>query len=166
MKRFFSLSLCAAILGLSVFTSGCASSVLKGLDSGGKKVYIGPVPIDSTEEYQTFLNSPQTEVDKQNYMFKRMKTEPAQQLTYFHDGTWYDWTEAYRGANWLVRHRYKKGQDARTFAKNHVWRSESTGKPHLIKYPDGSIQEAYYVLLNELDLLDEALARTGGKKSA
>lgn len=166
MKRFFSLTLCAALLSLSVFTSGCASSVLKGLDTTGKKVYLGPVPIENTEAYETFVNSPQSEVDKQNYMFKRLKTDEAQKLSYFHDGTWYTWLEAYRGGNWLVRNRYKKGQDARTFVKDHVWRSESTGKPHLIKYPDGSIQEAYYVLLNELDLLDETLARSGKKKAA
>lgn len=159
MKRFFSLTLCAAILGLSVLTSGCASSVLKGIDPAGKKVYLGPVPLEGTEAFQAFLVSPRSEVDKQNYMFKRLKTDEAQKLSYFHDGTWYSWLEAYRGGNWLIRNRYKKGQDARTFVKDHVWRSESTGKPHLIKYPDGTIQEAYYVLLNELDLLDAAVAK-------
>ena len=159
MKRFISLTIFAALLGASLFTSGCAGKVLKGNDASGKKIYLGPVPLENTEAYQSFLTSSRSEVDKQNYIFKRLKTEEAQKLSYFHDGTWYSWLEAYRGGNWLIRNRYKKGQDARTFIKNYVWRSETTGKPHLIKYPDDSIQEAYYVLLNELDLLDETLAR-------
>ncbi len=136
---------------------GCASSTLKGVTPQGQRVYLGPTPIEETAPYKEFLSSPRSEVNVQTYLFSRLKS--AQDLSFYHDGSWYNWLEAYRGGMWLMRNRYQKGQDARTFIKNHVWRSEATGKPHLVKYPDGSIHEAYYVLLNELDLLDETLKR-------
>jgi hypothetical protein len=151
---------------LLLTSSGCASSVLKGVDKQGQKAYLGPVPLEHTEAYEDYLNSRHSEVDKQNYIFRRLKTPEAAKLSYFHDGTWYTWLDAYRAGNWLIRNRYKKGQDARTFIKDHVWRSEDTGKPHLVKYPDGSIQEAYYVLLNELDLLESTLAKDSRAKAA
>jgi len=138
-----------------LFITGCATAPLKGITPEGKKVYLGPVPINDTEAYQTFLNSPKGDVNEQTYMFSRLKL--ATDLSFYHDGSWYNWLEAYRGGMWLMRNRYKKGQDSRTFLKNYVWRSEDTGQVHLIKYPDGSIHEGYYVLLNELDLLEETL---------
>lgn len=166
MKRFSAALLILLIAPLTFF-SGCAgSNILKGEDASGKKVYLGPVPIEGTEAFQTYLGSRRTEVDKQNYIFQRLKTPEAKELSYFHDGTWYNWLEAYRGGMWLIRNRYKKGQDARTFIKDYVWRSEDTGKAHLVKYPDGSIQEGYYVLLNELDLLENAVKKYPVKSAA
>ncbi len=144
-----------ALILISLLTGGCAAGSLKGVARDGQKAYLGPVPIENTEAYQLFLSSPRSDVHMQTYMFTRLKA--AKDLSFFHDGSWYNWLEAYRGGMWLMRNRYKKGQDARTFIKNYVWHSEETGKPHLIKYPDGSVHEAYYVLLNELDLLDETL---------
>lgn len=141
---------------LTSILAGCASTGgLKGLAKDGSKVYLAPVPITETDAYKTFLQTPRSEVSEQTYMFSRLKL--AKDLSFYHDGSWYTWLEAYRGGMWLMRNRYKKGQDTRTFLKNYVWRSEKTGEPHLIKYPDGSVQVAYYVLLNELDLLEETL---------
>ena len=154
MKNLFS-----ALIFLTLVFSGCASSPLKGLDAQGKKIYLGTVPIENTDAYKEFVDSRQTEVDKQNYIFKRFKTPEAQKLSYFHDGTWYSWLDAYRGGMWLIRNRYKKGTDARSFIQEHVRYSEDTGKAHLVKYPDGTIQEGYYVLLNELDLLEAAVGK-------
>lgn len=155
-------NLTLSLLLLSAFASGCASSTLKGVAPNGQKAYLGTVPIENTEAYRQFISSPQSEVNVQTYLFTRLKA--AQDLSYFRDGQWYSWLEAYRGGMWLMRNRYEKGQDARTFIKNHVWRSESTGKPHLVKYPDGSVHEAYYVLLNELDLLEETLKKDPAAK--
>ncbi len=150
-SRLFTLLFLAPLLLI-----GCASAgTLKGLTKDGAKIYLAPVPIINTEAYKTFLSTPRSQVSEQTYMFSRLKQ--AKDLSFFHDGSWYTWLEAYRGGMWLMRNRYKKGQDTRTFLKNHVWRSEKTGKPHLIKYPDGSVHVAYYVLLNELDLLEETL---------
>lgn len=141
---------------LPILLTGCASTGnLKGVAKDGSKIYLAPVPISNTEAYKTFLRAPHSQVSEQTYMFSRLKL--AKDLSFFHDGSWYTWLEAYRGGMWLMRNRYKKGQDTRTFLKNHVWRSEKTGTPHLIKYPDGSVHVAYYVLLNELDLLEETL---------
>lgn len=152
MKRFF-IYLSFIAFFLPLFLSGCASTTLKGMNSVGQKVYLGPTPINNTEAYETFIHAPHNEVSEQTYIFSRLKL--ARDLSFYHDGSWYNWLEAYRGGMWLMRNRYKKGQGTRDFLKNHVWRSEDTGKPHLVKYPDGSIHEAYYVLLNELDLLEE-----------
>lgn len=144
---------------ISAALSGCGSSVMKGVDKSGKKVYLGPVPIENTDAYKQYLQSARTDVDKQNYIFQRLRTPEAQKLSYWHDGSWYTWLEAYRGGQWLIRNRYQKGQDAKTFLQKHVRYSEDTGKPHLVKYPDGTVQEAYFVLLNELELLDDTLAK-------
>ena len=157
------LKLFSFFLLLPILLTGCASTGnLKGITQDGTKVYLAPVPITSTAAYKTFLNTPRSEVSEQTYMFSRLKL--AKDLSFFHDGNWYSWLEAYRGGMWLMRNRYKKGRDTRTFLKNHVWRSEKTGTPHLIKYPDGSVHEAYYVLLNELDLLEDTLKNDPGAK--
>lgn len=158
--RFAALS----TLLISFLAGGCASTTLKGVAPNGQKVYLGAVPIENTDAYRQFLSSPQSDVNVQTYLFTRLKA--AQDLSYYRDGQWYTWLEAYRGGMWLMRNRYEKGQDSRTFIKNHVARSEATGKPHLVKYPDGTVHEAYYVLLNELDLLEAALKNDPANKKA
>ncbi len=132
---------------------------LKGVDAKGQKVYLAEVPINNTVAFKTYLASPKSEVNKQQYLFARLKDAP-KNLEYFHDGNWYSWVEAYRGGMWLMRNRYKKGQDTRLFLKKYVWRSEDTNKEHLVRYPDGSIQVGYFVLLNELDLLEETVKKS------
>lgn len=141
-----------------VFVAGltaCATtSYLKGVDPEGNKVYLGSAPTMDTESYKTFAQSQRGPVQEQQYFFQRLKEAP-KDLQYYHDGNWYSWVEAYRGGMWLVRNRYEKGQDTRTFLKKYVLRSEGKKELHLIKYPDGSVQIAYDVLLNELDWLEE-----------
>lgn len=150
-KKFYPLLLSCSLLFI---LSGCAtSSALKGMNSVGQKVYLGETPVKDTAAFTTYLQSPKTEVNKQQYLFQRLKDAP-KDLEYFHDGNWYGWVEAYRGGMWLMRNRYQKDQDTRTFLKKHVWRSDAN-QEHLIRYPDGSIQVGYYVLLNELDLLEQ-----------
>lgn len=137
--------------------SGCATSnYLKGVNSQGQKVYLGSLPIEETEAFKTYLQSPRAEVNKQQYLFQRLKDAP-KDLEYFHDGNWYGWVEAYRGGMWLMRNRYQKDQDTRTFLKKHVWRSDAN-QLHLVRFPDGSIQVGYFILLNELELLETAAA--------
>ncbi len=148
---------------IPLFLAGCATAPLKGITPDGAKAYLGPVPIQGTEAYQAFLNSPRAEVSEQTYLFSRLKLAP--DLSFYHDGNWYNWLQAYRGGMWLMRNRYKKGQDTRTFLKDYVWHSETTGKVHLVKYPDGTVHEGYYVLLNELDLLEETFKSVPNSQS-
>ena len=139
-----------------IILTGCATTAtLKGMTQDGTKVYLATVPINNSEAYKTYLSTPRSDVSEQTYLFSRLKL--AKDLSFYHDGNWYTWLEAYRGGMWLMRNRYKKGQATRTFLKNHVWHSEKTGKTHLVKYPNDSVHEAYYILLNELDLLEETL---------
>ena len=142
---------------------GCATPYLKGMTPAGERVYLGPDTLRETEAYQSFLRSAKSEVDKQNYLFQRLKD--AKELEYYHDGSWYNWLETYRGGMWLIRNRYEKGQDTRTFLRKYVWRSES-GKLHLVRYPNGSIQIGYFVLMNELDLLEETVRKDSGAINA
>src|SRR5437879_1538110 len=97
-KSWFALACLVAL-------AGCASSssYLKGVDKSGKKVYLGPLPIENTEAYRAFAGSRRTEADKEIYLFKRLKSATA--LEFFHDGSWYNSVQAYRGGMWLVRHR-------------------------------------------------------------
>ncbi len=142
---------------LTSAAAGCASHYLKGVTSGGQKVYLAAVPIESTAPYQEYLHGRHTELDKQHYLFQRLKD--SQNLEFYHDGSWYPVLEAYRGGMWLMRNRYQKGQDTRTFIRKYVERSEDTGQLHLVRYPDGTTQIGSYILLNELDLLEETAAR-------
>ncbi len=151
MKKFSGVFFLIFIL--STLMPGCASgpSFNKGLNAAGEKVYLGTSAIESTEAYKNFLNSPQGETDKQRYLFERLKN--ARDLEFFHDGSWYNSIEAYRGGMWLMREKYKKGQLTRDFIKQYVERSDA-GNLHLAKYPDGSTQIGSYILYNELDLLE------------
>lgn len=152
------------LLGVLVFLGqGCAASsqYLKGVSPEGQKVYIGPTDIENTEAFQTYLRSPQAEASKQQYLFQRLK-DASKDIQYYHDGVWYNWLETYRAGMWLVRNKYQKGQDTREFLKRYVWRSEA-GKLHLVKFPDESVHIGYFILLNELDLLEETLRKTEGK---
>ena len=142
------------------FAAGCAAAPLKGVKASGEKVYLGPVPLSKTEAYQTYIHSKHTEVDKQRFLFQRLKE--AESLQFFHNGSWYNSLEAYRGGMWLMREKYQAGQDSREFIKKYVDRSEDTNQLHLAKYPDGSLQVGSYVLLNELDLLEETARKDPG----
>lgn len=155
MQKHFRLP--ALLLALLLSGTGCASHVLKGVSSNGEKVYLSPLPIEKTGAYQEYLRGRRTELDKQHYLFQRLKMSDA--LEFFHDGCWYGALEAYRGGMWLMRNRYQKGQDTRTFIRKYVERSEDTGKLHLVRYPDGSTHIGSYVLLNELDQLEDCAAR-------
>ena len=156
MSKNFTLSLlCALILTASL--AGCAGSkYYKGLLPDGQKAYLGPVPIENSDAYKEFLTSPKTEVDKQRYLFARLKA--SENLQFYHDGNWYNAVEAYRGGMWLMRNRYKKGQDTREFIRKYIERSDA-GNLHLVKYPDDSLQIGSYVLYNELDALESALKK-------
>jgi len=134
---------------------GCATPYGKGITPQGEKVYLGPVPIQGTPAYEAYLNGGRTAVAEQTYLFQRLKS--AADLEFFHNGSWYNSLEAYRGGMWLMRHRYKKGQDSRAFIKKYVERAEDTGEFHLVKYPDGSIHIGSYILYNELDLLEDTV---------
>ena len=154
MKIFLRLF---SVFFLLILAAGCHAAYLNGVKPNGEKVYLGPVPIQDMEPYKTYLQSKHTEVDKQRYLFQRLKA--ADHLQYFHNGSWYNALEAYRGGMWLMREKYKEGQDSRAFIKKYVEKSEDTNQLHLVKYPDGSLQVGSYILYNELDLLEETANR-------
>ncbi len=139
--------------------AGCATGggPQKGVNAAGEKVYLGSTNIQGTEAFKNYLNSPQGETDKQRYLFERLKA--AKDLEFYHDGSWYAATEAFRGGMWLMRERYKKGQLTRDFIKKYVERSDE-GNLHLAKYPDGSVQIGSYILYNELDLLESTAKKS------
>ena len=141
--------------------AGCATSYLKGVSPEGKRTYLGPVPIENTEAFKNYVQSAHSDVDKQRYLFQRLKD--SKDLSFYHDGSWYNAIEAYRGGMWLMRNRYQKGQDSREFIRKYVERSEDTGKFHLVKYPDGSVHIGSYILLNELDLLEGSASGKSSK---
>jgi len=150
-----SLLICTLLFSLSL--TGCAgNALLRGVNRDGQKVYLGPVPVENTEAFQTYLHSERTDVDQQRYLFQRLKD--ATDLEFLHDGNWYNGLQAYRGGMWLMRNRYEKGQDARQFIRRNVAFSDQ-GKPHVVKYPDGSLQDGASVLINELDLLEESASK-------
>jgi hypothetical protein len=143
-----------------VLVSSCATtqtSYLKGVTSDGAKVYSGPSSLVGIDAYRNYYYSQKTEAEKLDYLFRRLKM--SKELIFHHDGKKYNWLECYRAGMWLLRHRYEQGSDAREFIKDYVWYSEETGKANLVEFPDGSIHEGYYILINELDLLEESIAK-------
>ena len=134
------------------FACAGRSLYLKGLTPQGEKVYIGPVPIQDTEAYQTFIYSSQSEAAKLDYLLRRIKA--AQDLVYYHNGGQHNWLEAYRAGSWVLRHHYKKSENARSFIRKEVLLYQEPGNPTAIKFPNGSIHLVYYILMNELDLLE------------
>lgn len=154
MKRFAFLVLFLALTGL---TAGCAGGLKysKGVNALGEKLYLGSAEIESTDAFKNYSRSPKGEADKQRYLFERLKA--AEGFEFYHDGSWYNALEAYRGGMWLMSHRYKKGFPTRDFIKQHIERSDA-GNLHLVRYPDGSLQIGSYILYNELDLLEEKTA--------
>lgn len=150
---------CCVTLLVFACISGCGGDAyLKGVSPSGEKVYLGPAQIEDTEEFRTYLVSPRSEVDKQRFIFTRLKN--AKDLQFLHDGAWYNSLQAYRGGMWLMRNRYQKGQDTNAFIRKYVERS-AAGNPHLVKYPDGSIHLGSAIVYNELDLLEEAAKKRG-----
>ena len=157
MLKKFNFSVLALLATFIMLSNGCATSnYLKGMTPTGEKVYLGVVPIENTGAYKSYQQSPKTDVNKQQYLFQRLKDAP-KDLEYYHDGNWYSWLEAYRGGMWLIRNRYQKGQDTRQFLKKYVLRSETSNQLHLVRFPDGSIQIGYDILINELELLEKTI---------
>lgn len=156
MKSFF---IFAFILTFSGLSAGCAAGIKysKGVNAQGEKLYIGTTDIENTEAFKSYGRSPQGEGDKQRYLFERLKN--AEGFEFYHDGSWYNAQEAYRGGMWLMRNRYKKEVSTRDFIKQEVERSDA-GNLHLVKYPDGSLQIGSYILYNELDLLESKTKKT------
>ncbi len=148
MKRAFLFMFFLVLAGM---TAGFKQQDNKGINSKGEKMYLGSTDIETSEAFKNYKRSPHGEADKQRYLFERLKN--AKHLEYYHDGSWYNSIEAYRGGMWLMRNRYKKDFPTRDFIKQYVERSEE-GNLHLAKYPDGSTQIGSYVLYNELDLLE------------
>ncbi|MBI4358071.1 MAG: hypothetical protein HY584_02110 [Candidatus Omnitrophica bacterium] len=153
-QKIDALLFLTTLVSLGLVPFGCATPYLKGLTPQGEKVYLGIHPMQETEAYQSYLLSSKSEAAKLNYLLDRIKE--AKELTYYHNGGRYSWLEAYRAGTWVVRHHYEKGEDARSFIRKETLLYEKSAKPNAIQFPDGSIHIAYFVLLNELDSLEEA----------
>lgn len=143
------------VLSIMIALSGCASTTLKGISPEGNNVYIGLTPIDNTEAYQQFLQSPRSELSRIQYLLRRIKD--AKDIKYDRNGTYHSSEEAHQAGLWLVGNRYNNSQDAVTFLRSHVWHSKPSMTAHLAVFPDGSKHVAYYIFLNELALLDEKI---------
>ncbi len=146
------------VLFLSILwlLNGCATTtILKGVNTEGNKAYIGKTPIDDTQAYQQFLQSPKSELDRIHYLLNRIKT--AEQVTYGRNGTFYSNTDAYEAGIWMIGNSYNESQDAITFLSDYVWHAKPSLRPHLAKLADGSVHAAYYLFVNELALLNETI---------
>ena len=154
MRRllFLILFLCA-----SSHHPAYAWAPFKGKTPEGKKVYLGPVPIQETEAYQAFLLSPRSEVDKLYYLGDRIRAKASQDIVYIYEGGHYHWAEVYAGGIWLLWHDYKRGETARAFIYETSLRFERPGSRATLQLPDGSVHYAYDVTVNEMDLLEATI---------
>lgn len=155
MKRIYRLFTFIFLLGLASLGTGCGSTPPKGTCYGIEKIYLGPLPIQETQAYKTFLNSSGSETAKLIYLGDRIKS--AQNLSYYFEGDRYNWFEAYSGATWLLWHDHERGEDAHSFIHKEAIRFQNPTKPTSIEFPDQSRHLASQVLLNELDLLEDTI---------
>ena len=162
MKGINKLLLVTILVGLSCSYAGCVSPPLRGMSSEGKKVYMGPVPIQNTPAYQTYLLSSKSETAKLLYLGDRIKAE--KNLTYWYLGSCYNWFEAYSAATWMFWQDHKMGEDARGFIRKEALRFQDPSKPATIEFPDRSTHIAFDILMNELDLLDETTKQKANPK--
>ncbi len=121
------------------------------------QAYVGTRLIADTEAYQQFCVGSGSETQKLYYLLERFKN--ASDCDFFFMGSRYSAQDVYFAGNWLLEHRYKTNQDARSFLKEQVSLFESPTAPLLIKLPDGSRHHAYSILLNELELLESSVGR-------
>ncbi len=144
-----------------LFTS--CSTYLQGVSPDGTVVYLGETPLENTQAYKLFLKSSQSERDKCLFLLRRVlkKTE----YQFFRDGDVYTSGDAYDGGMWLLENRYEEGQTAREFMRDHIWRSTS-GKPHYVRLSNGEMHIGYFLLLNDLDLLEETVSKNSSKKNS
>lgn len=130
----------------------------RGKTTEGKKVYLGPVPVQDTDAYQKFLLSSKSEIDKLYYLGDRVRAKPARGIAYLYGGSRFNWAEVYAGGMWYLWHHYERGKTARTFMRETSRRFERPGSRTTLELPDGSIHYAYDVAVNEMDLLEAAIA--------
>ncbi|MBI4394747.1 MAG: hypothetical protein HY583_00975 [Candidatus Omnitrophica bacterium] len=156
LKQTYRFPLLFALAFISL-SSGCISHPLKGLTPDGNRVYLGSLPIENTEAYKTFRLGPPTETEKLFYLLNRVKD--ARDVTYRFEDGWYTYFEAYPAALWLLVHHYERGETARFFIHKEFVAFHGVSESTTMHFPNGSYHLAYYVFLNELDLLEETLKR-------
>jgi len=164
LKRIHKFTLILVLIGIPLALAGCASTpstLKKGNVPEFKKVYLDPAPIQDTPAYKTFLNSSRSEAAKLSYVLDRIKA--AKNLTYWFEGESYHWLEAYSGAVWLLWQDHKANEDAHSFIRKEALRFQNPTRPTLIQFPDRSRCLATQVLLNELDLLENAVKQNTHK---
>lgn len=122
--------------------------------SKSENVYLGPMPIETTQAYQTFLRSPKSETDKLYYLLDRVKTND--KLIFYFERNHFSNFDAYLGGVWILWHHHKK-EDAHDFLWQELLRYETPANPILVQFPDRSRFPAYNVLKNELDLLEKTM---------
>ena len=160
MNRTYKFTFFVILLGLPLLAAaGCVMPLPPVQQEAPeyKKVYLGPVPIEGTLAYQTFLLSSKSETAKLSFILDRMKAAP--ELKYHFEGIYYGWLEAYTGASWLLWHDHKAGEDAHAFILKEALRFHNPVKPTTILFPDKSQPLAAEVFINELDLLEETIQR-------
>jgi hypothetical protein len=141
----------AAALALS----GCATVSKNTANTGleeEKKFYLNLIPLTQSEAYAKYLESPQDERAKLDYLIDRVRESKT--TAFYYEGSRYGWTEACAAGHWLMWRRYKNGQNARGFLKDIV--GYTPNQSAFIEPPDGPRCAAYPVLLNELELLEES----------
>jgi len=152
------LLLVVFFLCVSCHHAAYAWAPFRGKTTEGKKVYLGPVPIQDTDAYQKFLASSRSEIDKLYYLGDRVRAKEARGIVYIYGGSRYNWAEVYAGGIWYLWHDYPRGENARVFVAKTSRRFERPGSRVTLQFPDGSIHYGYDVTVNELDLLEAAIA--------
>lgn len=99
-----------------------------------------------------------TEFSKISYLLQSIRISDAE---FIRNGKIYSGAQAAKFLSWKMRHPQFAASPIRTahdFVEKVVLRSEKTGIPYEIKFPDGKKMEANQILKNELELLESSIA--------
>jgi len=140
--------------------TGCAStSLMGGVNQVGEKMYLTAVP-EIPKDIEACMNMQDLshEESKVNYLLYRIKNSG---LPFIRNKARYSSDEAARFLRWkLNRPKWRPlVTSAREFVIIVTRGSSKTGQPYAIKFPDGTRRELKAILMNELDYLEEYLAR-------
>ena len=153
--------LAVTFVGLSIGATSCTSATtssrqnysLGGVDSAGRPVYAGALPIQNSYAFQQFSYGRQTEREKLLYLLSRIH-----QLKNYHfhyRGGRFGLSETYKTVEWIFYNWYKPGQTARDFLHSQFSHFERGGNPLLVEFPDGTRHHAPSIAFNELTLLEQ-----------
>lgn len=158
MVRIQKVGFLAVAAIFSIATCGCAclrdSKYSQYSDAPSGVTFFSPNP--SFSEYASLSNLSVSEYDKIDYLLDRVA---ASDQRFIRNGEFHDGKIARRWLLYKMTHWVSGVGTAQDFVSRVASYSQKTGKPYLVKLPDGRLYSLSSVLKNELSLFEANLGK-------